>query len=202
MRVLKDEKYNAILNAARNEFIVSGFKDASMRTIAKEANVGLSNIYNYFKSKDELFLAVVKPAKDDLYSFIRQQHTEENIDVDLMSTFRYQDEVVEAYISLIDKYRKEIYLLLFQANGSQLKEFKDSFTDYLTQVSVDHMRMVKKHYPHAQEMSDFLIHTLSSWMVTILGEIVSHDLNKHKIREFFKEYFKFEIAGWREIVEL
>ena len=59
MRVLKDDKYKSILRAARKEFILRGFKDASMRTIAKDANVGLSNIYNYFKNKDEIFLEIV-----------------------------------------------------------------------------------------------------------------------------------------------
>lgn len=200
MKLLKDDKYNAILSAARSEFVNNGFKDASMRVIAKEANVGLSNIYNYFKSKDDLFLAVVKPAKDDFYAFVREQHTNENFDFDRISTFGYQSEIIETYISLIDTYRDELYLLLFHADGSRLKGFRETFTDYLTQTSIYQMEIVRRRYPEAGEMSGFLVHTLSSWMVTILGEIVSHNLSKQRIREFFKEYFRFEIAGWRELV--
>ncbi|MDD4516133.1 TetR/AcrR family transcriptional regulator [Massilibacteroides sp.] len=200
MRVLKDDKYNAILQAARNEFFTKGFKEASMRVIAKEAKVGLSNIYNYFSSKDELFVAVVKPAKDTIYNFIRRQHTEDNIDVKRLVSFRYQDEVIEEYIGIIDKYRNELRLLFFYAEGSLLKDFRDTLTDYITQVSIDHMKVMKKHYPHVNDLSDFFIHALSSWMVTIVGEIISHNLDKPRIRDFFKEYFRFEIAGWREIV--
>lgn len=200
MKLLKDDKYNAILSAARSEFIHHGFKDASMRAIAKEANVGLSNIYNYFKNKNDLFLAVVKPAKDDFYAFIREHHTNEHIDFNRMSTFGYQHDIVETYITLIDKYRQELSLLLFHADGSELKGFRDTFTDYLTRTSMEQMKIVKKRYPESREMSEFLVHTLSSWMVTILGEIVSHNLSKPRIRAFFEEYFKFEFAGWREIV--
>lgn len=200
MRILKDNKHKAILYAARNEFIRKGFKDASMRNIARGANVGLSNIYNYFKNKDEIFVAVVKPAKDDLYSFIKQQHTEKNIDFNLISAFGYQDEMIENYIYLIDIYKEELRLLLFHSEGSSLRDFREAFIDYITRVNIDHMNIVKKHYPHARYMSDFFIRTLSSWMVASLGEIVTHKLGRHKIREFFKECFQFEIAGWREII--
>lgn len=200
MRVLNDEKYEMIRTVARDEFIRKGYKEVSMRAIATRANIGLSNIYNYFKSKDEIFAAVVKPAKDELYFFIRDNHSEKDLDFNRMSTLNYQDEIIDQYIQLIDKYRDEFRLLLFHADGSSLKDFRDSFTDYLTRVSIEHMAMIKKHYPQANDVSDFLIHTLSSWMVTILGEIVAHNLEKERIRDFFKEFFRFEIAGWRHII--
>lgn len=200
MRVLQDEKYDSILQAARSEFFKKGYAKASMRVIAAEAGVGLSNIYNYFGSKDDLFLAVVKPAKDTLYTFIKRQHNEDNINMDRLVSFRYQDEVIEEYIGIIDQYRAELRLLYFHSDGSLLKDFRDTFTNYLTQTSIEHMQMLKKAYPHVQHLSDFLIHALSAWMVTIVGEIIAHDLDKPRIRDFFKEYFKFEIAGWRELV--
>lgn len=200
MKILNDEKYNRILTAARNEFIKKGFKDASMRTIAKHAKIGLSNIYNYFKSKDDLFLAVVKPAKDELYHFIEQQHTEEHMDFNRMSTFSYMEDMIEPYIQIIFKYKAEFRLLLYRSEGSSLKNFRDSFADFLTHISNDYMIIVRKKYPKAGELSDFLIHVLSSLMVNILGEIVTHNLSKQKTREFFSEYFRFEIAGWRELV--
>lgn len=202
MRLLNDNKCKAIINAARREFILKGFKDASMRDIAHNSNVGLSNIYNYFKNKDEIFLAVVKPAKEALYIFIDQQHNEDNIDFDRMTTFYYQDEMIEVYINLIFRYKKELRLLLYGSDGSSLTNFRDSFTDYLTQVSIRHMNIVKKRYPEAQLMSNFLIHTLSSWMVSILGEIVTHNLSKQRTRIFFKELFRFEIAGWRGLIKV
>lgn len=40
-----------ILRAAREEFMVNGFRDASLRTIARESGVAVSNIYNYFEHK-------------------------------------------------------------------------------------------------------------------------------------------------------
>jgi AcrR family transcriptional regulator len=176
-----------------------GFKDASMRNISKEAQVGLSNIYNYFKNKDEIFIAIVNPAKDELFRFITRQHTEENVDFSKASAFGHQEEAIEYYINLIDTYKEEIRLLLFSSQGSSIDNFRDALTDHITQVSYNYLELEKKYYPHANNVSHFFIHAMASWMVSILGEIVTHDLNKKKIREFFREYFRFGFAGWCEL---
>lgn len=202
MGVLNDEKYESILKASRSEFIAKGFKDASMRVIAKNANVSLSNIYNYFKNKDEIFLAIVQPAKNDIYTFIENQHNEENFDINHVSSFAYQHEMIDMYISLIFRYKEEIRLMLFHSEGSSISNFRDTLTDYMTQVNDNHMKIVKRNYPHAKDISVFFVHTLSSWMVTVVGEIVTHKLSRNKVREFFIEYFRFEIAGWRELIEI
>ncbi|MDR0419783.1 MAG: TetR/AcrR family transcriptional regulator [Prevotellaceae bacterium] len=202
MRTLKDDKYKSILDAARKEFINKGFKNASMRSIAKYADVSLSNIYNYFLNKDEIFLVIVKPAKDNIFSFVAEQHMEKHIDINRISNFDYQEKVIELFIQLLEKYKEELCLLLYHSEGSSMRNFRDILTDHLTTVNNDHMVLIKKHYPHAHDISPFFIHTLSAFMVSIVGEIITHDLSKEKTQDFFREYFKFEIAGWRELIGL
>lgn len=202
MRVLKDNIYIAIQDAARNEFIDHGFKDASMRTIARNAGVSPSNIYNYFTNKDKIFMAIVQPARDDIFTFITQQHTEDNIDFTRIAGFGHHEDIIEQYIDLIGKYKQELRILLYHSEGSSMNNFRDVFTDHLTQVSHDYMKLEKMHYPHNNEVSHFFIHTLSSWMVSILGEIVTHNLGRHRIREFFREYFRFTSAGWNELTKV
>lgn len=199
MRIRKDDIYNSILCAARNEFIRRGFKDASMRDVARKADVGLSNIYNYFKNKDEIFLAVVKPARDQLFEFITEHHTERHIDFERMSTLTYQEKTIGTYIRLLEEYKAELRLLLYNSEGSSMANFRDDFTGHITQVSNNHMDILKKHYPGIREVSPFFIHALCAFMVSIVGEIITHDLSRKKIREFFKEYFEFQFAGWRTL---
>ena len=199
MRILKDNKYKAILDAARTEFIKKGFKEASMRNIAQKANVSLSNIYNYFKNKDEIYLTIVGPIRNEFFTFVTLQHTEENIDFDNIATFGHKEDAIEYYINLIDKYKEELRLLLFHSQGSSSENFRNEFTEHLTHISYEYMKFEKKHYPQARPISHFFIHALSSWMVSILGEIVTHNLSKQKIRNFFREYFQFEFAGWRRL---
>ena len=200
MKVLKDEIYNSILSVARQEFLCKGYKETSMRDIAQKANVSLSNIYNYFKNKDKIYKAVVAPAKNDIFNFITQQHTEENIDFNKISKFGHKEETIEYYIDLIEKYKEEYRLLLYCSEGSSMSNFRDELTNHMTCVSYDYMALEKKHNPKANDVSPFFIHTISSWMVSILGEIVTHELNRQKIREFFREYFRFSFAGWCELI--
>ena len=61
MQYSKDDIQKEILKAAEKVFLENGFPKASMREIAQEAQVGLSNIYNYFKNKDDIFCTVVRP---------------------------------------------------------------------------------------------------------------------------------------------
>ena len=199
MRVLKNDIYRSILKAARSEFLNKGFKEASMRNISQKADVGLSNIYNYFKNKDEIFEAIVKPAKDEMFTFITRQHTEEYIDFNKISPFGHQEEAMEYYINLIYKYKDEYHLLLYRSQGSSLDNFREALGNHITKVSHNYMELEKKYNPEINKISPFFIHVMSSWMVSILGEIVIHNLSKRKIREFFREYFRFSFAGWREL---
>lgn len=49
-----------ILRAARKQFLHRGVDGASLRTIAHAAHTNVGMIYYYFKTKDDLFLAVVE----------------------------------------------------------------------------------------------------------------------------------------------
>ena len=52
----------AILKAAENLFAEKGFDGVSMSAIAGLANTSKPNIYHHFKSKDDLYLAVIRTA--------------------------------------------------------------------------------------------------------------------------------------------
>lgn len=61
MQTPKEEIRNSLLESAGKLFLRKGFLKTSMREIARDAGVGLANIYNYFSSKDEIFRTVVQP---------------------------------------------------------------------------------------------------------------------------------------------
>ena len=55
MKTEKEEIRQVLITTAREAFLEKGYKAVSMREISEKSGVGLSNIYNYFDSKDELF---------------------------------------------------------------------------------------------------------------------------------------------------
>lgn len=54
------ERRNRILQAARDIFAREGFRDAEVKTIAKQAGVGKATIYKHFDSKDDILLTIVE----------------------------------------------------------------------------------------------------------------------------------------------
>lgn len=70
----KDEVREQVVQAARQIFARYGYKKTALDDIAREARKGKSTIYYYFKSKDEIFKAVI-----DAEAEIRKQAIEEKI---------------------------------------------------------------------------------------------------------------------------
>jgi TetR/AcrR family transcriptional repressor of mexJK operon len=58
-RSAKDEKRDAIVAIAEETFSANGYAGTSMSTIAARLGGSKGTLYNYFKSKDELFIAVI-----------------------------------------------------------------------------------------------------------------------------------------------
>src|ERR1700743_2654399 len=59
-RLDRDARREAILDVAQQVFLEEGFGAASMSTIAARLGGSKGTLYNYFKSKDELFVAYVQ----------------------------------------------------------------------------------------------------------------------------------------------
>jgi AcrR family transcriptional regulator len=60
MVVVKEEVRTFIVGVALKIFTRNGFRKATMEEIASASNMGKSSLYYYFKSKEEIFRAVVE----------------------------------------------------------------------------------------------------------------------------------------------
>ena len=129
MQYPKDDIQKEILKAAEKVFLENGFPKASMREIAQEAQVGLSNIYNYFKNKDDIFCTVVRPVISAFERMLHEHHGRYGADIMEMYSTEYLRYVIEEYMTLIQKHRKLLVLLFFHAQGSSLENFKENFTE-------------------------------------------------------------------------
>jgi TetR/AcrR family transcriptional regulator, cholesterol catabolism regulator len=86
----------AILNAALGAFGERGFNGASMREVAKRAGTSLSNLYNYFPSKDHLLGEVLRRANAELAARLHRAVAEAGDDAS--SRLR---EAVRAYVGFV-----------------------------------------------------------------------------------------------------
>ena len=83
-RPLNEKKREAIIQAAIQEFYEKGFDGSSMDTVSKQANVSKATVYNHFKNKEELFLALATILKERLeqsfqYTYNKDKPIEEQL---------------------------------------------------------------------------------------------------------------------------
>lgn len=201
MQKLKKYIRKQVIIQAKKEFIVKGFKDASMRTIAKNAEVGLSNIYNYFKNKDEIFKEVLSPVLAALEKRMDEHNNTQYITTDVFTSEQYLREMIDYFVDLVKHYKTELKLLLLQSHGSELENFKEEYIVRSTDVGIEYLKRMKEKYPEINSgISVFFIHTMSSWWISILGELVSHDLSDKEMESFVSEFIIFGTAGWKKIM--
>ncbi|MCX7680055.1 MAG: TetR/AcrR family transcriptional regulator [Spirochaetes bacterium] len=56
-----EDRRQSIIRAAKQLFAEKGYAATGLREIAEKAGVSLGNIYNYFKSKEEIFCSIFTP---------------------------------------------------------------------------------------------------------------------------------------------
>ncbi|WP_163215276.1 TetR family transcriptional regulator [Bacteroides sp. 519] len=200
---MKKDIEKDLLEIARREFYEKGFKGTSMRHIARLAEIAFSNIYYYYESKDALFLEVVKPLKARLDKMYGAWDDIDAIPVspDAYIDEQWQQQSVKVLMELTLQYKQEFNLLLFNAHGSALEHIDKTYIDSATQSNVAYIRKLSAQYPELNiQMSEQFIRTMSAHTFTIIGEIVSQDLNEAQIKNFMQDFVVFNTSGWKGLL--
>lgn len=202
MQTPKEEIRNSLLESAGKLFLRKGFLKTSMREIAGDAGVGLANIYNYFRSKDEIFRTVVLPVTL-AFEQMAHHHDSRGTDVLEMYTEPYLRKATDEYVTLINSHRKKLEILLFRAQGSSLEDFREQYTDRTTATVKEWLAEMKHRHPALNiGVSDFSIHLHTVWMFTLFEEIIMHRVRPREMKQVIAEYIRFETTGWKELMKV
>lgn len=125
----KAERRQLIVNAAISCFIKNGIHQTGIREIAKEANVSLGNMYNYFSSKDDLISAIAVMDGQVIEQFIAAFGSIDD-PYSMMSTFidhylDYMSDVENAYLTIdiiAETLRNPSVAEQFQSNRQKLTD--------------------------------------------------------------------------------
>jgi len=93
----RKQRRDAIIRIAEGFFLDQGYEKTMVDQIALEAGYSKATIYNYFESKDDLFIAVVAKAFDKLFQVLAGTLTEGNKEKDLLA-------LGDAYLIYVKKY--------------------------------------------------------------------------------------------------
>jgi TetR/AcrR family transcriptional regulator len=69
---LNTDKQERVFQSALNEFAANGYRNASMNNVVKAAGISKGSLFQYFRTKSDLFTGVVDMAASRVKSYLRQ----------------------------------------------------------------------------------------------------------------------------------
>lgn len=191
-QVLKEEYRNAIIIAAKKEFLEKGYKNASMRSIASKANMTVGNLYRYFKSKEEINLYIVSNTfklidnslktitKDPVSLEARVFDVQPNKN-ELSKVFdRLADSLVDVYM----KHKVEFVILIMHSRLDEelVQWFNNIFRSFIFEDLIDN---------NLEDKKEILINAYSHSMFAGIQSIFKTNENDDlKLRKLLKSYLK------------
>lgn len=115
MQIKKDEIYQRILSISKKLFINKGYEKTSLRMVADKCFISKSNIYRYFRSKEEIYETLVGPARQNVIDAIGHFGSKDyagNYTVDKI------EDVSTALAKVMSKHREGL-LIMLKAVGSK-----------------------------------------------------------------------------------
>lgn len=140
MQIQKEEIRNAILKSAEAEFFKYGFEKASIRRIMKAAGTTIGNFYNYFKNKEELFTAIVKPAYDKFLGFLKDHDEADDMNEILKLDIEVLRQVIINQLGGVnDRFENALVILIDGSKGTKYENVKEEILAFLSAHFMAHL---------------------------------------------------------------
>ncbi|MCG8490406.1 MAG: TetR/AcrR family transcriptional regulator [Sneathiellales bacterium] len=200
VQTLKPEVRERILRAAADIFATHGFEEAKLSDIASKAGTVTSNLYKYFKNKEDLFDAIVKPSHaKELLNRLQARVKELETRDDWLSA---DAEGSLAAASLLDFWvneRKVVLILLRGASGTRYAHIRQSFIEEMEQLTIEFIRRKSPDAPPDEHLH-FVLNRLFARTVEMLTDILDHFSQRKDIEAAFGYFWTYQLTGLQAVI--
>lgn len=193
-----------ILNVALVEFLEKGFQKASLRHIVSEAGVTTGSFYWYYKSKEELFAALVAEHYDyilGLYDEAIKTFWDLSEEEQLLRMGEIGNECMMLMIDYMFAHKDAFQLLLGgAAEGTKYNNMIHHLTE--CEIEATHQLIEQHGQNEAERVEPELEHILISGMFAAMAELILHDVPIEKAKRFALQLHAFYTAGWKELMDI
>lgn len=197
--------YTRILESGKQEFLKKGFRDASLRTIVKNAGVTTGAFYGYFKGKRELFEALVdEPVMylKDRYEEHQKTFDESNPNEKTSAMEDYTTDHMMWYIKYIYEHFDAFKLIINDCEGSGYEDYIDQLMEIEYNYTMRFFKSMKDVGKPVQEADTKLMNSMNYAFFHALFEIVRRDMTQEEAEIYTQDLSRFFYAGWKEIMGL
>ncbi|MFJ6211086.1 TetR/AcrR family transcriptional regulator [Lysinibacillus sp. NPDC092081] len=186
---LKSEKQERIINAAIKEFVQSGFDKASTNEIVKEARISKGSLFNYFKSKKDLYLYLIE------YSIQVIEKIYEHIDLNETDIFIKIEKLGLKKLHIQRKF-PQVFDFLFSSVHEESDEVKEDIKQKVNSIFEEGVTKIYDNIDYSKFREDIDIQKaidILNWTMFGFGEKVINQLNSfEEVREeYLEEWEKY-----------
>lgn len=194
-----------ILDAARREFLAHGFSASSLRTIARQSDCAVANLYGYYPSKDALFCAVTEATHTGLGVLLEKtmrreielsNNRELGVTVVIEKMIAMGEEILDYTFANYDDMR----LLLTRATGSSREHYIEDFTKHFVEITREYLA-VNPVVGSAEILSAStdLTDLIATLPLRYLEKVVDSDISREQARIDYSVLVNFQLHGYNAI---
>ena len=203
MNEVEPTTLNRIFSAALQEFLEKGFHSASLRNIVKMAGVTTGAFYGYYKSKEELFEALVGEHYDFLLDcFCRVQKEFAEIPPEQQPSHLTSTSGECMYEMLLYAYEhlNEFKLILCCSEGTRFSRLIDEMVEIETKGTHDYLEVLKRLGRPSPPIDARLEHILITGMFNTFFELIIHEMPLEEAKHYLQAMRTFYTAGWMKLM--
>ena len=202
---MNEEVMEEILKAAKEEFLTLGYTEASMRNIAKKANLTTGSLYYRFLDKAEMLDAVVGNEAEELLTMfkrIQNDFAKKEIESQVSEMGSYTEDGLHVLIDYIYDHYDTFKIIICKSKGSKYEFYIDSLVDIEVENTYRFINELKEKNLKVREPSEDLIHILCTSFFASIFEVVQHDMKREEALKYADEIYAFNEAGWSVLLGL
>lgn len=191
-----------IVDAAKREFLDKGYVDASLRTIAAEADTSTNSIYVRFGDKEGLFSAIVEPVLNEMTErFIRIQERFHLMTPEEQAERmpKYADGGTSELIDYMYEHLEEFRLLLDASYGTRFHNFVDELVRIEVEYTYKFMEAVGYSDKFGDAVTQKMLHIVTTSRFESIFEIIRHGMSREEATEYIELLSRYHRCGFIEI---
>ena len=136
----KEDIRKKILENAKAEFLELGYKNASVASIARKSQIGVGNVYRYFKNKEAILDAIVTPVVERIKKTLiaDTDHNDVNNHENILNII---SEIMKEINDLSINYKEEIIIVL---QGCETTKYFSIKEEIICSLSFEIKKFIEK----------------------------------------------------------
>lgn len=191
---LSKEKQQKIIKSAKKEFARAPIENVSIKNIVEDADIARGSFYQYFESKEDLLIYILKENSEELNNKLRNKLKEINGNIFELYVFLY-DSMIEEFIDNSDQ---ELFRQIFINLKSSDENVFDLVKKTKPQDIIEYYEQIDKTKLNITNHEDLVI--ICDMLNAITRRAVIKNF-KNKSKEYCRKMFLKEIEYLKHGIE-